>query len=359
MSNFKQFKAVAVAFTKESLRNKLEVFFTLFFPLIFLVLFGFFFGGSTGGEYNPESIGIFSEIEQTEEIKTALEDTGAWLITIYSSKDELINAVENEGLLAGIHIVDGNATFIYQEGDLSKTGQVEMARGAISTVISKTVNEVENVFAVKKVKETAGTVIASSFDYLMTGIIAISILSAGMFSMITLFGRYQDNGVLRKMSVAPMKPLIFILGSTLTRFIISFLSVMLVIFVSNLMFDVNFTFDWPAFILVVITSTLAMMALGMFLLILFKKPQTAETAASILMTLMMFLSGIYIPIQFLPKSMRVVATIFPVKYVADLVRSTAGLISISNFSFWLINIIFALSGIVFLTITANKYLKSV
>lgn len=359
MSDFKQFKAIAIAFTRESLRNKLEVFFTLFFPLIFLILFGFFFGNNMSGEYNPEKIGIYSEIEQTEDIKAALEDSGAWVITLYSSREDLAKAVENDGLLAGVSVADGKVTYIYQEGDISKTGQVEMARGAISSVISKTVNNVEDVFAVKKIRETAGTVIASNFDYLMTGIISISILSAGMFSMITLFGRYQDNGVLRKMSVAPIKPLIFILGSTLTRFIISFMSVMLVILVSNLMFDINFTFDWPAFILVVITSTLAMMALGMFLLIVFKKPQTAETAGSILMTLMMFLSGIYVPIQFLPKSMQVVALIFPVKYVADLVRSSAGLISISNFNFWLINIIFALSGIIFLTITSNKYLKSV
>ena len=359
MSDLRQFRAIALAFTRESLRNKLEVFFTLFFPLVFLILFGFFFGDSAGGDFSPDRLGIYSQIEQTAEIRKALEETGAWAVTIYTSTEELEKAVENGDVLAGIGISAGKLTFTYQEGDIARTGEIQMAKGSVASVVSKTVNDVKDVLAVNRVKETAGTVIASNFDYLMTGIISISLLSAGMFAMITLFGRYQDNGVLRKMSVAPMKPLIFILGSTLTRFIISFLSVLIVILVSNLIFDVNLAFDWSAFIIVVITSTLAMMALGMLLLLVFKKAQTAETAGSIIMTLMMFLSGVYVPIQLLPKSMQVLAMFMPVKYVADMVRSTAGLISMSAPSFWLMNIIFALSGILLLTITSMRYLRSV
>ncbi len=115
--------------------------------------------------------------------------------------------------------------------------------------------------------------------------------------------------------MAPINPFNFVIGSTLTRFLISFLSVLIIMFSNNLIFHSQFDVYWPAFIVTVISSTRDDGS-WCLLVIIFKSSGAAESAG-VLMVFMVFLAGVYFPVSFLPKYLQYISAVLPIKYVAD------------------------------------------
>ncbi|MBN2219993.1 MAG: ABC transporter permease, partial [Kosmotogaceae bacterium] len=86
--------------------------------------------------------------------------------------------------------------------------------------------------------------------------------------------------------------------------------------------------------------------------------ETADTAASILMVIMVFLAGIYFPLSFLPDYLRVISMLLPVKYVAELIRHSLGIEFVSTAYFVITNLVLFLSGVVLLYFTGKRYLSA-
>ena len=129
-------------------------------------------------------------------------------------------------------------------------------------------------------------------------------------------------------------------------------------FLSFAFFNAQLQINWIMFTLVVLTSTIAMMGFGIFLLLIFKKPENAETAGSILMTFMMFISGIFFPENMLPEFFKVVGYFLPLKYTGILIRYSSGIADISFGLFVLINAVFVILGLMLVALTAKKFLST-
>ncbi len=357
MSKSKQFKTIFKAFAIESLRNKLEVFFTMFFPLIFLLIFGALYGGNTFDDTPDMRIGVYLT-EYSSELENALKENLPYYVTVYDDLDSMNKAVKDVDITAGAVISEKEISILYVEGDMQKNSEMSMMGNIVENVVEKSVNNFTDVIEVTEIPEGIDGKAASDFDYLLSGIISLSMLSAGMFSVINLFGRYKKTGVLSRISVTPINPSTFLLSSTLVRLLMSYVSVFIVILVSFVMFNAQLEFQWILFIIVVLTSTIAMMGYGILLLLIFKKPESAETAGSILMTFMMFISGIFFPENMLPEAMKVVAYFFPLKYTGILIRYTTGMADISAGTFILINVVFAGVGLGLVALTSKKFLST-
>ncbi len=358
MSDLRAFVSLIKSFARESLRNKIELFFTLFFPLVFLVIFGLFFGGDAGFTIAPEKVGLLFETERLDNLFEELKSMELWELTLFEDSESMAEAVAANSILVGVSVSEDRLEFFSPDGDPGRMSRSEMTRAAVSSAIEATVNEVREVVSLEMKPLTAGLYVASGIDYIIAGVVAISILSAGMFSVITVFGRYRKTGVLRRVKVTPVKPTVFILGSTAVRFMMGFLAVIILILAARIMFGVGFQMNWGIFVLSVSVSILGMMALGMLLVLLFKQPENAENAASILMMLMMFLSGVYFPVIFLPGWLQILARFLPVTYVARLVRFASGIETMSLSSFLAISTTFAAAGIVLLSVVGRGLMRA-
>lgn len=352
MNNMKQLRTIFIAFTKESLRNRVEIFSNIFFPLILLILFGTFFGTP---EVDRLRVGIYIDESENLTVKDFAE-LGAFEATFFDSRASLLESMDSRKLDLAVEVKNNEIIFSYLEGNISKTSQIKMLEHAIKAMLEKKVNGVEDVISLNKIPVSVGRVKSDHLNYLMAGVIAISLLSSGMFSVISLFGRYQEQGVLKRIVVAPINPFNFIIGSTLTRFLVSFLSVLIIMFCNNAIFHSQFDVNWPAFIVTVISSTLGMMALGVLMVLIFKSSGAVE-GAGILMVVMVFLAGVYFPVSFLPKYLQYLSAILPIKYVADLMRYIVGVESMSITRFLITNLVLASTGILLLYLSGKKFLQ--
>ncbi|AKI97554.1 ABC transporter permease [Kosmotoga pacifica] len=353
MNKLKQLWRVFIAFLKESFRNRVEFFFGLMLPVLFLVMFGYIFGG----EENVSSlkVGLFSS--DSESISW-ITDVGGFEFITFASTESMMKALNNIEIGLALQLSSGELTFYKVQGNPSLEGEIAIAQSAIVAAIEAHLNDVEPVITVKKTAVSSGIFMATGSDYIMSGVIGISILSSGMFAVISLFGRYRKKGILDRFRATPMDPIIFVLGSTFTRFLMSLFSVVVIMFINRILFNSKIRPDWLPLIVVIICSTLGMMALGLLLVLIFKEPQSAQSAGDVLFFLMTFASGIYFPIAFLPEFLKKVSLVLPVTHTVRLIRSTMGIIEVNRLEFLSVNIIFAVVGMLLLITVSRLFLRA-
>jgi ABC-2 type transport system permease protein len=355
MNRIKQFLTISNAFTKETFRNKVEVFFTFFFPLIFLVMFGYFFGGSeepsniSAGFYIDQSIEKISQVDLHSEGVT---------LSSYEEKETLYKDLQEGSIDTGIIVENGKITFIYKEGDISKTSTIKLLQSTYKTQIEEAMNQAKKTIEVKNYSVSLGeSENVSESDFIMAGVIAISVLSSGLFSVISIFGYYKEKGVLKRIIATPIRPMNFVMGATISRLLISFLTAFLMLGVNRYLFGSNFTVKWLPFVLTIVCSTLGMMSLGLVLVMVFTKARTADSVATALFVVMLFFSGVYFSLDLLPQVFRYIAMFMPVKYVAELMRFVTGVENISWSYFFGVNLVLLISGIVLIQVSARRFLK--
>jgi ABC-2 type transport system permease protein len=196
----------------------------------------------------------------------------------------------------------------------------------------------------------------SSLGYSIPGVLSFSI-SGSIFTMIVLFGYYRKRKVLKRFAITPISPMSFVSGMIFANVILSILSCIFVLFVAQIIFNLNFSVNWSLFLLSLFSSILGMMALGIILTVLFKEPQTASNVGNLLVNIMLFFSGVYFPLDFLPKYLKILARFLPLYYVGRALRISVG-VEGGDLSFiYILSAIMISSFVILITIFGRKVLS--
>jgi len=336
----RRFLHLMKVFGRETFRHKVDVFFTVFFPILFLLIFGNMFL-MTGDDEDPVwRIGVTGEIP---------EDFAGYFaphtVSPFDDRGALKEGVEERQVHIGLLIGEDREVEIYQTSSMMDAGEGIFLRRFVETAYRRSLMEMEEaLIRVEPDRIALGEVDATEIDYLVTGVMALSILSGGMFSVLGIFGRYKRQQVIKRFMGTPVRPWEFVVSAGVTKILLNFLAVLIVLQLARVVFGVNMVFSIPVFILLVLSTSIGMMGLGVILLLVFRKTETAYTAASLLYTFMTFFSGVYFPVAFLPDQIQWLSSILPVTYTVDLLRYGAGIETMAGGTFAFINTAFILAG---------------
>uniref|UniRef100_A0A7C3MLK6 ABC transporter permease n=1 Tax=Dictyoglomus thermophilum TaxID=14 RepID=A0A7C3MLK6_DICTH len=307
---------------KSFYRDTFTFLFTIILPLIFVIIFGFVFGESATGtnEYGI-SLGI---IKDNSDLVQVLKELGDMKVVLVDNEEELRNQV-----LGGY--IDGGVIFDRNEFNLLINFSSFQQKPFLRTLGENLANvyalhEIGKGRGIVKVEEEfidPGKVRVTSLGYSIPGVLSFSI-SGSIFTMIALFGYYRKRKVLKRFAVTPISPLSFVSGMVFANVILSILSCILVLLVAQIIFNLNFSINWGLFLLSLFSSILGMMVLGIILSALFKEPQTANNVGNLLVNIMLFFSGVYFPLDFLPNYLKILARFLPLYYVGKALRISVG-----------------------------------
>uniref|UniRef100_A0A7V4KEZ0 ABC transporter permease n=1 Tax=Fervidobacterium pennivorans TaxID=93466 RepID=A0A7V4KEZ0_FERPE len=321
-----------------NLRNRFLFFMNILLPIVFLILFGAVFGkqqtGASVAFYSDRELDIdfenwtkLSTVPTNEEIKSNPYDA------IIIGKDGKIQVFSKSNLLQ-----------IDYELQVFKLRYI--SKGSTMPV-EVVLNDV------KVGKEL------TSLEYIMIGVIAISLLSVGMNAGVSIYSEYVRYGLFKRLSVTPISSLKLLLSCASANMITGIISSFAVLLLSKVIFRANLIVgpsQLPEYLLVVVSSVLVNLALGTIIGLLFKN--AAQSVAQIIYTIFIFFSGVYFPIDFLPKTLRLVSYLTTPRYVHLLFQKVYNIPVFDNFSFYMINIIFIFSGITIASIATRKFLRS-
>ena len=153
----------------------------------------------------------------------------------------------------------------------------------------------------------AGGIMASSFQYL-----GINIATE------------RENGLLKRLSGTPMPHTAYFAGKMIQVAVCTVAETALLLAVGMLFYHLRLPSDpqklWT-FAWVLVLGTAACALLGIAMSSVPKSPGSAAPIVTLPFTVLQFISGVYVPFNQVPPWMRAIASLFPLKWIAQGMRS--------------------------------------
>jgi ABC-2 type transport system permease protein len=151
--------------------------------------------------------------------------------------------------------------------------------------------------------------------FLVPGLIAYIVMITAVVSTALSIVREKERGTMEQVRMAPLDAASFVIGKTIPYFVISFVSVLAILFVAMLLFDLPVRGSWIVLLFTIALFLVGALGLGLFVSSVADNQQVAfqiALLASFLPTLM--LSGFIFPIASMPAALRAITAIVPARY---------------------------------------------
>ncbi len=158
------------------------------------------------------------------------------------------------------------------------------------------------------------------FQFMAPGIMAMVVMFAVMTGLAASISREKEDGTLDGILVAPIDRLTIILGKAFAQTTRGLLQAAVVLGLAILIFGVVVHGNILLVALLLILGVFSFVGLGVVISAIATRQ---ETAMSIMMTLqfpMLFLSGVFFPIQQMPTFMQVISKVIPLTYAVQALR---------------------------------------
>ena len=157
-------------------------------------------------------------------------------------------------------------------------------------------------------------------DFLVPGIIAMSVMQTGIFGVTFALIQYRNQGVLRRLKATPIRPHNFLTGQVLTRLIASILQTVVLLGIAVLIFDVNVEGNIGVLLLLAVMGGVLFLSIGFAISGYAKSEEVGAPLANIIALPMMFLSGVFFPIDALPGPVEAAVQYLPLTYLVHGMR---------------------------------------
>jgi ABC-2 type transport system permease protein len=324
------FRRLTEANVKSFLRDRAGLFWTLAFPVVFMLLFGAIFSGgssrfavgwvdldgSTGSKAVAGNASIAAVLDIVpfageEEAVAAMRagDVRAVVVVPAGFGEALLGRLPGGGQLTVALYTDPSS----QQVSATITGIVANLVGGVNQAASGR----PPVLALdpRTVQREAITAIS----YFVPSILAMALMQLGLFAAIPIVEQRQ-NLILKRISATPIRRRTFIASNVVTRLLIALLQAVVILGLAQLVFGVTMLGSLLAFVTFVVLGALTFIALGYVIASFAPTEDSAGQLVSILQFPLMFLSGIFFPLETMPEFLRGVAAFMPLTYLGDALR---------------------------------------
>jgi ABC-2 type transport system permease protein len=197
----------------------------------------------------------------------------------------------------------------------------------------------------------------SYFQFVAPGIMGMVVMMSLMTGLPHAISYEKDTGTLDGMLVAPIQRLSIILGKVLAQTSRGMLQGLIILILAMALFGVRIYGNILLVFFIMFLSVFSFVGLGILITSFSDKEETASMMMMTLMFPMMFLGGVFFPIEQMPRFMQSVAHVLPLTYATSALRKVmilgAGLYSIMT------EITFMLAfGLVFLAIAVPMFKRA-
>lgn len=317
-------------FSRGYLRNVIGLFFGLIFPVVLILIFGAIFSSTgTVNVYvqNQDTNGVISTqfvnaLNGTAPDGTAISDNWPMHVVLVDPSVNFTDYLREHSTSDGI-VIPENFSERYsleQHTDIIVYGSNS---SSTSSIVSGVVTSLANQYNLKGIPPIIGVTSASVniqqtkyIDSLIPGLIGFSILVNPMFAIVSISADYKKTKLFKQLSLTPLTKMEWLTSKILFYILLSTVSFLLMSGVGILVFGANINLTlWLVPFLVL--GPMMFCSLGMLVGTVSKSPETAAIVGNIITFPMMFLSGTFFPISFMPQYLQTIAHVLPLYYVIE------------------------------------------
>ncbi len=371
-------------------RSRLRLIMLVLMPLFMMVMVGFIFPSGSSISHTPIAIANLdmgynnTALGETfvAQLETINNKTGLMILSTATGFEDIKAKIQDGEVNGGIIISQdfssslmagrqGNITIITDQsnpqlsiliqGVLTKTIE-QMGTQNATDKLNTTYNISSNyTFAIiKPYNVRVGVIVRGApnyFQFVAPGIMAMVVMMSLMTGLPHAISYEKDMGTLDGMLVAPINRLSIILGKVIAQTTRGMLQGLIILSLAILLFGVVVQGSILLVIFLLLLSVFSFVGLGILITSFTENEETATMVMMTLMFPMMFLSGVFFPIQQMPWYMQNIAYCLPLTYATTALRKVmvlgAGLSAISTELMILIGF-----GVVMLLIAVPMFKKA-
>ena len=334
-------------------RSKLRVVMVVLMPLFMMMMVGFIF--PTGDSISQQPVALANQdlvvngtslgdnfVVQLEAVNNL---TGMMDLRNATDFDDIKSMIQ-EGKVSGGIIVPPTFTsdiLAGRQGNITiMTDQSNPQMSAmIQSVLSQVIEQLGSQMAELNLNQTYGISLDQTpavlmpynvelkgivpgdpnyFEFVAPGIMAMVVMMSLMTGLPHAISYEKDMGTLDGMLAAPTSRWAIILGKVMAQSTMGLIQGFIILLLSVLLFGVSIQGSILLVVLLIILTVFSFVGLGILITSFADKEETATMVMMTLMFPMMFLSGVFFPIQQMPSFMQSVASFLPLTYAADAMR---------------------------------------
>jgi ABC-2 type transport system permease protein len=333
------FRAIAGNVVRASFRNRTALFFTIGLAVFFMLIFGVLFGGQgpsvrvgvVDQDGSALSRAFVQQLQRTQGLEV---ETGS----LADERDRLQH--DHIAYLAVLQPGFGAPS----RGRPATVTAYQSSNSTVSAPIAaNVVASVATGFAAQhQLGGVPGIVISAprgvstndvrSVDFLLPSMIAYLVLQSGINFVAIGLVEQRSRKVLRRFLATPLRPSQILGANIVGGALIVFIQVAVLVALGLTAFGAHVHGSWAVAVLTVLCGTATFVGIGFLLTSAARTSEAARGLAALVAFPMMFLSGIFFPIDTAPRAFQDVVHALPLTYLSDALHSVlndgAGLRSI-------------------------------
>ncbi len=325
------FTSLTRANLRSFLRDRAAVFWTIAFPVTFMLLFGAIFAG--GGTAKFEVGWVDLDASAASQALVADDAVGAiFEIVPFATEAEAVASMRDGKVRAVIVVPAGYGAAITGGAGGAEPLPVVLYTDPSNQQVSATITGIvaNLVGGVNQAASGRPPVLAlaaravqrqtiTPISYFVPSILAMALMQLGLFAAIPIVEQRQ-NLILKRISATPMRRRTFVGSNVSTRLLIALMQAVIIVSLAQAVFGVSLPGTPILFGGFIVLGALTFIALGYVVASFARTEDTASQMVSILQFPLMFLSGIFFPLDTLPDFLRGVAALMPLTYLGDALR---------------------------------------
>ena len=160
--------------------------------------------------------------------------------------------------------------------------------------------------------------------YYLPGMVAAGILLSGVQNLATDIATEKGDGTLKRLGGSPLPVISYFIGKMGQVFVTSLAQIALLLLVARVVFAIELPTEpekWASFAWLYLLGIITSAVLGIALSAL---PRTGKSATAVVIPIVLvlqFISGVYLMFTMLPEWLQNIASLFPLKWLAQGMRS--------------------------------------
>jgi len=330
-------------------RSKLRLVMLVLMPLFMMVMVGFIF--PSGSSISETPIALVNNDSGTlgssfvTQLETINNQTGMMAFHTAQDFNDIKTKLQNNEINGGI-IIPENFSANIQAGEQGMiTIVIDQSNPQMSLTIqgalSKTIEVMGKQTAIYNLNSTFHVSISTAtsmvtpyvveskgivpgepnyFQFVAPGIIAMVVMMALMTGLPHAISYEKDMGTLDGMLAAPINRLSIILGKVMAQTIRGMIQGFIILLLAVVLFGVVIEGNILLVIFLILLTVFSFVGLGILITSFTENEETATMVMMTLMFPMMFLSGVFFPLQQMPWYMQGLAKFLPLTYATTALR---------------------------------------
>lgn len=322
-------------------RDRAAFFFSFIFPLFFILIFGAFFGsdrprvprykvGLIREDVEPASAAFIDGLKQIPilDLQTGGTRTSEFAALSQGERRAVVVIPKNfSRAFAGQGSAALEVRYDESQPQVWQTIQFALAQSVMqaqqSALLTRQAPQV--TIAAKPARRESSE--RRPIDTMLPGIIAMSIMQLGLFSALPIV-RERESGILKRIGATPLPRSTYLASQVTFRVLVGLLQTGLLILTGAVLFKVRFGGSLLALSALVMLGSVTFMMGGGVLGSLARTVEAAMPIVQLVNFPLMFLGGVFFPVEMLPEWIRPLIQLLPTSHLADSIRDVcAGLAS--------------------------------